>query len=245
MADERAGACEAACAECSSLERIATTCGLAKLTKCRACGAEFDACEPAPGATLAIAKPVATTRLRAVPENENRRLRAFVGDVLLYVTTIERVERASGISTSTLGWLDAALLTPDGKRLVLGSGCSGTKGVGHAPPRDDPPPAKVDPTLHARWMRMHGQSLRSAEAVAADGRGDQIVALQVEGRGKTTEIAATLEQRIGLAIADAEQVKRWWRKLASGDSAPALRGAADLGGRALKKAADDWFVPLV
>jgi hypothetical protein len=200
---------------------------------------------PAPPASVIgpSALPSAPSRPRALhwvpgPEVPTGRLvPAFVGELLRWDAGVASVERLAfgGASSNFLMLVRVAELG------IVGSGNRGTKGVGGKPLEDDAEGLEVvkllDPVWAERYRALRGEDRRTADAVIADGQGEDLVEVQCGGRAVECDLA----QRVALILAPAHQVERWRAKIAAGDSRPALRGAEDLGTELLEHAARAWF----
>jgi hypothetical protein len=157
--------------------------------------------------------------------------RAFVLGLLFWDGTVARVERAARGGISTLApVLDAARLG------VIGTGNRGTKGVGIAPvaERDT---TVADPWGTARYQALGREHQRTADAVIEDAVGlvDAPVILEV---GLT--LTLTLPQRIGLALAPLERVRRWAMRVLVRDAEPLRSGTDRIGRPAIRAAAEVW-----
>jgi len=161
----------------------------------------------------------------------DRTVRAFVYELLSWDSAVARIERiAIGSRSSIVSVITSLELE------VIGTGCSGTKGVGK-PPMDDREARRADPIATARYQALRGEDLRTADAVIADGRGFELVELTFGER----RIALGFEQRIGFRLAKTEQHDRWVGKIVAKDSRPALDGSENLGKERLWSAARAWF----
>lgn len=123
---------------------------------------------------------------------------------------------------------------------ILGSGCKGTKGIGHAP-RPEPRLLAAQPELVARFDALTGQDRAVAEAIRVDGAGIAHVAMVVPGHPTRKPIEMDLSQRVAFRCAPDKRVRAWWGKIAEGDSGPALEGSKQWGEQALRELAGAWF----
>jgi hypothetical protein len=198
---------------------------------CPACGGELHDTRAVPLRTRhapTLARERWVTRAAAAPD---RLVRAFVTELLLWDRAVASVERAARGGASPLaGCLQAAELG------VLGTGCRGTKGVGHAP-TPEPSSLPVDPRASARYQGLPRPDRETADAVVSDGQGDALVRVPFGAR----TLECTLAQRLGLRLADTAQQLRWHTHLVAGDSPPALAGAERLGQERLERAARAWL----
>jgi hypothetical protein len=160
-------------------------------------------------------------------------IHAFVADVLQWSRGVARLESAAGASTST--WLLGVLQTTDG-RVWLGTGCSGTKGAGRAP-TPDREGVTVDPVADGRYRGLAIEHKRTVDAITCDGQGECLLAVRVG----TRDVTCTLGQRVAMRIAPVETAARWQRKIAVGDSSPALKAASVYGEPRLLAAARAWW----
>ena len=163
--------------------------------------------------------------------------RAYVADALAWDRSVAKLERAVYGERSPLqAILDTIQLG------VLGTGCRGTRGVGRARAQVDnlEAAAQADPVGTARYQRLRGADLATTDAVLADGRGDVVVELAVGLR----TVEASLPARVGLVLARPKLQLAWLKKIAEGDSRPALVGAEDLATAALVAAATAWWRPI-
>lgn len=161
----------------------------------------------------------------------DRVVRNFVHDLLSWDAACAQIDRvALGSRSSIVSVLTTLELQ------VVGTGCSGTKGVGKAP-ADDREARRADPVATARYQALRGEDLRTADAVIADGRGFELVEMTFG----TRQIALGLEQRVGFRLAKPELHDRWVAKIVARDSRPALDGSERLGAERLEVAARAWF----
>lgn len=238
---ERAESCASCAAALAVLgpARPGVACGDCGVA-CGDCGVEYEyaplALPPRRRTPTPAGPPVERPRppprpARPPPEGRDR-VPAFVADLLRWDALVDRVERAA-FKEAASNWLIVARLA---ELRILGSGCSGTKGVGHAP-TPDPEPVRVDPLWRARYRALTGEARRAAAAVLLDGHGEQLVELTCGKRIVTCALA----ERVGFLLVSGEQLERWRAKVAAGDSRPALLGARAVGEPALRAAAAAWF----
>lgn len=206
------------------------------------CGAEYYAdpgAEPEPRENprpirVQIPRPEKRQRkphVSAPPRARSHRIPAYVDDVLRWDASVNAVEASyRGSGSPLLGVIRVLELG------FVGTGCRGTKGIGGAPEIHRVPPA-VDPVASARYRALRGAALAVTHAVIADGQGDRVVEITVG----TRSVMVTLEQRIASAISSADEARRWYRKIADGDSRPALKAMDDVGTDALSLAAESWW----
>ncbi len=191
------------------------------------------------GATIAqavirIAAPASPRRaLKPRSDRDEDLIHAFVADVLQWSRGVARLESAAGASTST--WLLGVLQTNDG-RVWLGTGCSGTKGAGRAP-TSDREGVTVDPVADGRYRALANEHKRTVDAITCDGQGECLLAVRVG----TRDVTCTLGQRVAMRVAPVETAAKWQRKIAVGDSSPALKAASVYGEPRLLAAARAWW----
>lgn len=166
------------------------------------------------------------------PDAQRKLVRRFVYEVLEWSLSIARVESAVAKGRSNIASVLEAL-----ELQILGTGCRGTKGVGAAP-REERAVRAHDPERDEQYRRLPREHQVIADAVIADGQGDQDAPLDVDcvHLEKTT-----LAQRIGYRMAPADQRAKWERKVIVRDAAPSLAGMSDLGERLLIEAARAWL----
>ncbi len=221
-----------ACAGCESAETYARGLGdPERWVPCLACGTEWQ-CPPRPP-SQPQAKRVRCPR--PLPAPGDQRTRLFVHELLTWNSTVERVERAARGAASPLATIERVV-----ELGVTGDGNRGTKRPGR-PPERDKPDASVDVLLQAKYDALTGDALKCADAVVADGQGDQFVALTFGSETRPRVIECTLAERVGLRLAQPRQALTWFRKIASGDSLPARRESGTEGARLLGLATAAWF----
>lgn len=224
----------APCLACDRIERAMRADPETPGRDCVVCGTQFVRVPQAP-------KERAPRRVLPRSPSPERRVTAFVRDVLALHAARLRVESAGGLSSFVLprsfsSTLFAMRCAESG---IVGDGCKGTRGARHGidmEPRELPPVA-IDEGSERRYSALDGATLETAEAVVADGHGDRVVGVEVGGR----EHELTLERRLGLRLADPATVKRWLALAAKRDAGPMLAGAAEVGEKRLSAAAEVWW----
>lgn len=227
------------CDGCAIAERVARDLGdPSRWVPCLACGTQWQATARVTRTQIALRRPPrAPSRPDSIVE---RRRRQCLHELLAWSATVERAERNAIAGGARSAWVRNVLLAPDGRRLVLGDGCKGTKGTGRAPERD-PIDVTVDPVAQGRYDALVGPALRCADEVIADGQGDQLVELAFGAEGRPRLVALTLAVRLGLRLATSEQARAWFAKFAVGDSPPAIKGADAVGEAGLSALVAAWF----
>jgi hypothetical protein len=189
--------------------------------------------EPSSGGDILI-------RLRhalAAPPSDagpDRLVRTFVCDLLAWDAAVASSERAAfGVGGCSSAWAGVSHVARLG---IVGSGCRGTKGAASGASEPDRT-VVLDPAGTARYRALRGDALRTADAVIADGQGEESVAVAFGRR----QASCSLAQRVGLALAGDAQARQWRGKVAAGDGRGALRGAEVLGDALLLAAARAWW----
>ena len=173
----------------------------------------------------------------ATLDRDRRDAQLYVADVLAWDRSVAKLERAVfGQRSNLQSILDVIQLG------VVGTGCRGSKGVGRARHEVDnlEAAAQADPIGTARYQRLRGADLACTDAVLADGRGDVVVEVTFGRR----VVEVSFPARIGFLLTSRKQLLKWHRKIAEGDSRPALDGADEEGTRALIAAAKAWWRPI-
>ena len=157
-------------------------------------------------------------------------VRRFVRELLLWDLSVCRAESAAkGAVSSTAVVLEVLQMG------VVGTGNTGTKGVGRAP-REDREPPRTDSLGAAKYRLLSVATRETADAVLADGQGDCLVSMRFGQRTYEVSFLA----RIGLRLALPAQRERWAAKIAAGDPKPAIAGAEVLALPLLEAAAKEW-----
>ena len=202
---------------------------------CDGCGAIW---EPEP-ASEAYRPRSAPARRRPASRAPVDRVRLLVADLLAWHLACAQQERTAGG-----GYAPIAQGSPTASVLrvlesgIVGDGCRGTKGTwrGNAPEPARIRALNLDARTGERYARL-GTLREVADAVIADGHGDQLAAVEV---WRERALTLSLPQRIGWALATEKQRAQWRVKIHRRDSAPALEGMAADGERALRDLLARW-----
>lgn len=165
----------------------------------------------------------------ATPRRISGIIRTFVDRLLAWDRVIAIAESAAKGAVSGTAVVQEVL-----QRGVVGTGNSGTKGVGRAPHEERE--VRTDPVGSALYRALSPAARRVADAVVSDGRGDQIACVQI-GRA---QYPLSLYSRIGIRLASDAQLEKWAKKFLSRDSQPAIAESEGLGEKALLEAATEW-----
>lgn len=224
-----------ACAECRVIQRamLADPAGATPQT-CAVCGAEY------------LYRAAKRERLRAprpigIDPREEVRVTTFVRELLALHLALARAESttASGKFVVARGESSTASILRCAESGIVGNGCRGTKGTWAGAPQEprELPAMPVDAASERRYRTLSGIARETAKAILEDAQGDRVAPVDVAGRTH----ALTLEQRLGLRLADTLTTRRWLKHAGNRDTGPMLLGSAELGAKRLREAAEAWW----
>lgn len=223
------------CASCRAIQRaMLEDPASAQPQTCETCGAEYLYRAP-------TRERVRAPRPIGIGPRPEVQVTAFVRDLLALHLAQVRSESttSSGKFVVQRGESSTASILRMAESGIVGNGCKGTKGTWAGAPQEprEVDAVPVDAASERRFAQLGGPSRETALAILADGQGDRVASETVAG--KTHEL--TLEQRLGLRLADEITQRRWLKHVRHRDTGPMLAGSAELGATRLRAAAGAWW----
>ncbi len=224
------------CARCREIQRdMIDGVSLPSERVCAVCGAEY--LYRAPGSKPRARAP----RPIGIGPREEVRVTTFVRELLALHLALARAEGTteSGKFAVQRGESSTASILRCAESGIVGNGCKGTKGTWAGAPQEprELPAVLVDGESERRYRVLSGTARETAKAIVADAQGDRVAPVEVAGKTH----ALTLEQRLGLRLADTLTLRRWLKHAGNRDTGPMLLGSAELGAKRLRDAAEAWW----